>query len=71
MNSQMNLVFLQNNSIRGRSGSQGSRTSAMGVNGAMNHRQAPMMLAPVTMEMVVKKLNVSGISVRFCALSPC
>lgn len=69
MNSQMNHVYLQNNSIRGRSGSQGSRSSAMGVNGGMNHRQAPMMLAPVTMEMVVKKLNVSGISVGFCALS--
>lgn len=70
-NPQMKRVSLQNNSIRGRSGSQGSRSSAMGVNGGMNHRQAPMMLAPVTMEMVVKKLNVSGISVGFCALSSC
>lgn len=71
MNSQMNHVYLQNNSIRGRSGSQGSRSSAMGVNGGMNHRQPPMMLAPVTMEMVVKKLNVSGILVGFCTLSLC
>ncbi|KAI5846307.1 hypothetical protein DFP73DRAFT_545603 [Morchella snyderi] len=57
MNSQMNHVSLQNNSLRGRSGSQGSRSSAMSVSGGMNHRQVPMMIAPVTMEMVVKKLN--------------
>lgn len=57
MNSQMNHVSLQNNNLRGRSGSQGSRSSAMSVSGGMNHRQVPMMIAPVTMEMVVKKLN--------------
>lgn len=44
-------------SLRGRSSSQGSRTSSVaGV--SMGHRQAPMMIPPVTMEMVVKKLNV-------------
>jgi len=58
MNSQNNSVPLQNTSIRGRSGSQGSRSSVMS-GGPVSHRQPQMMIAPVTMEMVVKKLNVS------------
>ncbi|CUS07562.1 unnamed protein product [Tuber aestivum] len=56
MNPQNNSVPPQNASIRGRSGSQGSRSSAMG-GGQASHRQPQMMIAPVTMEMVVKKLN--------------
>jgi pSer/pThr/pTyr-binding forkhead associated (FHA) protein len=47
------------NGVRGRTNSQNStRTSvANGMTGP-NHRQAPMIVAPVSMEMVVKKLNV-------------
>lgn len=48
---------LQNGSIRGRSGSQGSRSSMMNGGGA-NYRQPPMMLQPITVELMVKKLNV-------------
>ncbi|PWW72957.1 hypothetical protein C7212DRAFT_366541 [Tuber magnatum] len=56
INSQNNSVPPQNTSIRGRSGSQGSRSSITS-GGPVSHRQPQMMIAPVTMEMVVKKLN--------------
>ncbi|CAZ82267.1 unnamed protein product [Tuber melanosporum] len=56
MNPQNNSAPLQNTSIRGRSGSQGSRSSVMS-GGPASHRQPQMMITPVTMEMVVKKLN--------------
>ncbi|KAG0638322.1 hypothetical protein HOY80DRAFT_888097 [Tuber brumale] len=56
MNSQNNSAPLQNTSIRGRSGSQGSRSSVMS-GGPASHRQPQMMITPVTMEMVVKKLS--------------
>jgi len=48
------------NSARGRNGSQSSRGSVTNGNGAAGpgHRQQPIMMAPVSMEMVVKRLNV-------------
>ncbi|KAF8538004.1 hypothetical protein BDD12DRAFT_886361 [Trichophaea hybrida] len=47
------------NSARGRNGSQSSRGSVTNGNGAAGpgHRQQPIMMAPVSMEMVVKRLN--------------